>query len=406
MIKTTSRRNRLAGALTVQAPTDGVSLRMRQLEQYLSLSLAALTGWMGMVAPLHNAWTVWGGVAVALGVHAWCRQFPARQPAILFARAALLLCMASLVQLHSGAAGPFFFWTATVAAGYAILLTPRWAMAVMALALAQFLGVSLVAGVQGWSDWLIHLGMLVAGMGLATRFAQSLQRTDRELEASLKDRETGLYNVTGLFAHGAQLLAACRRDNEPICLTVLQSPNIGEVSNILGRDAVRDLLADAVKGLLASAQLSGLGLAARTDSGEFVLLLPGVNLERAKTLLRKQLGSPPRVVLHVRDREATVFLDNASLVAAAEHHTPESLYESVRSVLERKREKLAQRMSSSQWFEASQAPESQLPVVETPPAVSRWRAVMPKPKPKEVDSSLMSRLEPNLTLPMPLKRSP
>ena len=380
---------------------------MRQLEQYLSLSLAALTGWMGMVVPLHNAWTLWGCVALALGVHAWCRQFPARQPAILLARAALLLCTGTLVQLHSGeagGAGPFFFWTATVAVGYAILLDQRWAMAVVVLSMLQFLGVSLILGVSNWSEWLTHLGMLVAGIGLAARFAQSLQRTDRELEASLKDRETGLYNVTGLLAHGTQLLAACRRNNEPICLTVLQSPNIAEVSNILGREAVRDMLSDAVKSLLVSAHLSGLGLAARTDPGEFVLLLPGIDLQRAKALLRKHLGSPPRLVLNVRDREATVFLNNASLAAATEHHSPESLYESVRSLLERKREKLAQRMSSSQWFEASQAPDSQPSVMDSPTPAPRWRAVMPKAKPQEVDSSLMSRLEPNLTLPMPLKK--
>jgi GGDEF domain-containing protein len=400
----------------IQPRVDSVSLRMRQLEQYVALTLAGLTTWIGTVSPGQNAWAVWGAVGLALVVHAWCRFYPAPKPYMLLLRATLLLGMALVVQLQPGqamASHPFFFWTLIVVVGYTVLLHRRWAMAVIGLGLLQYVGVALLQRPAAWSDWLTSLGMLVAAVGLAWRFAWSFQRTDRELEASFKDPETGLYNSTGLMAHGAQLMAANRREKEPICMTVLQSPNVMEVSNILGRQAVRQLLSDAIKGLLASAKLSRLGLVARTDSGEFVLLLPGIDLPRAKSLLLKQLGSPPRLVLNVRDSEAVIFLHSATLQASPEHNTPESLYESVRSLLDIKREKLNRRMTS-QWEASSQLPDSAADISPAQAASvapkARWRPYKTKPEQppakQEVDSSLMSRLEPHLTLPMPLKKQP
>lgn len=364
------------------ARRPAVSFRLRRLEYLIPALLAALTAWTA-IAMTPTAESAWGVALAALMLAGWSHRFPARVADVLLLRAALLLLGALLLLLApdtAGVTGPYAFWLLVIAVGYALLLDAARAMAVLGAAWGLFvLAIWLSPPVREWRDALILAGHLMALPAAALVFARSMQRSEAEAEARLTDGQTGLYNAAGLFAHGAELFASCRRDKRAISLALLQFRDFKDVGRILGRTAARTIFVNTV-GMLARAT-HGQAIAARTGREEFALLLPGMTPEQAKALLEGRLGRPHHVSLEVRGRRVTVMLDAAVLSARERSPTLEALYDQVRQRLARKRAQL------------SAGPG----LAAMAPADTDRAALL------DSDNAPLSRLEVNPTLPMTLE---
>ena len=330
------RRDDQVGA-TLRQPSrqaqDGVSFRVRRLEPAVAWALAGLTLWLNMV--FANTETAFWLVALfAASVGGWSRMFPARSPTMMALRAALLIAMALALQLEIGdgaATGPYLLLPTLAAFFYALLLPTRWSLAVLAwLALCFAAGAALTLNGMPWRPILVYTGLWVLFIALANVFGRVLRESDASLESKLRDDRTQLYNDQGFFAHGAVLLAECRSRHRPLSMVLLNGADLLDIPDLLGRRVANELFSKVVYRL---ASLSGEGIAARTDTAEFGLILPGVGPQRAAALVEQLLGTPPQVELQLPSRAradakpVTILLDMGVAQATDPLQGIEELYD-------------------------------------------------------------------------------
>ncbi len=318
----------------VPAPS-GVTFRMRRLEPLVAWMVAGFTLWLNIVFNA-TGMAFWLIAFFAACIGGWGRMFPARQQPTMFLRAALLLVGTLLLQISAGtgaAVGPYVLLPAVISVFYAILLSTLWAALLVVLALVTF-GIAcwLTLSSVPWQALLAYTGFLVLVPPLAMEFGRALRQSDEDTESTLKDNRSQLYNEAGFFVHGAVLLAECHQRGRPFCMVLLNGADLLDVPGLLGRKAANDLFAQVVRGI---ADVSGEGIAARTDSVEFGLLLPGVAADRAAALVKQQLGDPPMVALKVvsKDKSDTkpivIVLDMAVAQATDKSQTIEELYDDI-----------------------------------------------------------------------------
>ena len=308
----------------------GVSFPTRRLEYLIAWALAIGTAWTAAIV-FPGEFSPWLAALFAAAIGAWSRSFPARHPAMMLGRAALLLCVA--LPLHTdptmgGANGAYFYWPVAIAGAYALLLEWRLAVLLMTLAAAEYvLALWLAPPVGSLRPALSALGALLVWPPVAMMLAKSLHRADAEVESALTDAQTQLYNTAGLFEHGSALFLQCRREERPISLALLKCSDLVEAHAAIGRGATTQVLARAVRDLVAAA--SGEAIAARTNMREYALLLPDLSSPRAKVLLQSKLGSIPQIEARVNGRNVVIPLEVAVSVARDETPSLELLYERV-----------------------------------------------------------------------------
>jgi GGDEF domain-containing protein len=390
-----------------------VSYRIRQLERYVPISLACVTGLL-LILTRNLEFADWMMVVLALCMGAWSRAYPAQHQAMLLARAACLLLCAAAVHVQTGAqAGSqlLVMWTLVTLIGYSLLARTPWAVAITALGVAQYVLLSVLIPPSAWSAWVLTLLQLIVWPCVTMVYGNSSQRSDARLERSLIDEATGLYNTQGLFTYGADLARRCRNDGQPLSLLLISCRNIDDVGDALGAKVLRKLLSEAVKGIATSAEFVSNSLTARCDVGEFVVLLPAADAERSKLFLAKKFGQPPSIQLTANERQVTVMLDTAVVVAGRNHHAIESMYSAAQARLERKHHKLAQQLQAPVQSGKVRQETSKIPVPGSKPQKSKPKSA-PKSAAKSakntdfgnIDSALLSRFEPSATLPLPLRQ--
>lgn len=313
----------------------GVTFRVRRLEPLVAWVLAGFTLWLNIVSNA-TGMSFWLIAFLAACIGGWGRMFPARQQAVMFARAALLLAGAVLLQVTvgvGGATGLYAFLPALTLVFYTLVLAVPWAIALLVLTLLAFAMVCwLTLTVVPWPMVLAYTGFLLCVAPLSMQFGKALRQSDESTESSMRDDRTQLYNETGFFVHGAVLLAECRQRGRPFCMVLLNGADLLDVRGLLGRKVANDLFAQVVRGI---AGVSGEGIAARTDAVEFALLLPGVTAERAAALVKQQLGEPPKVEVKVDAKgkadakPIVIVLDIAIGQAKDKAQAIEDLYDSL-----------------------------------------------------------------------------
>jgi GGDEF domain-containing protein len=296
---------------------------------------AGFTLWLNIVFNV-TGMAFWLLVLFAASIGGWSRMFPARRQVGMFSRAVLLLVAALLLQLSAGlgaAIGPYAFLAPLSLVFYLLLLAAPWAIALVLLTLAAFgLSCWLTLAVVAWPAVLAYAGALVCIPLIALQFGSALRLSDENTESSLRDDRTQLYNETGFFVHGAVLLAECRQQGRPFCMVLLNGADLLDIPGLLGRKVANDLFAQVVRGI---AGVSGEGIAARTDSVEFALLLPGVTAERAASLVKQQLGDPPNVEVKLEAKDTadpqpiTIVLDMAIAQSQDKAENIEELYDTL-----------------------------------------------------------------------------
>ena len=311
-----------------------VSFRMRRLEPFIGWAIAVATAWVNIFHADAGA-TPWIVALYAACIGAWSRMFPARRALSFLLRAVLLLCGAMLLQLAPGTGGPaghYFFWTIAIVASYSLLLPAGWTSVLAVLALAAFAACSWLA-VPGtpWLDAVVKAGLVGMFAPLAALFGRSLLLSDKQVELSLMDRRTQLYNEAGFMEHGAVLLDECRRNKRPFSMVLFNAADLRDVPGLLGRKHADKLFAQAVRGMVSASQ--GESLAARTGSTVFALVLPGMTAARASTLVQQKLGDPPSVQLDLPHGKVVIVLDTVISEATPTTLVLEDLYDALRAQL-------------------------------------------------------------------------
>lgn len=311
-----------------------VSFRMRRLEPFIGWAIAAATAWVNI---FHGdaSTTAWIVALYAACIGAWSRMFPARRALAFMLRAVLLLCGAILVQLAPGTGGPaghYFFWTIAIVAAYGLLLPAGWTSVLAVLALAAF-GVCSWLAMPGsaWLDAAVKAGLVGMFAPLAALFGRSLLLSDKQVELSLMDRRTRLYNEAGFLEHGAVLLDECRRHKRPFSLVLFNAADLRDIPGLFGRKNADRLFAQAVRGIVSASQ--GESLAARTGQTVFALVLPGMTAARASNLVQQKLGDPPSVQLELPHGKVVIVLDTVVREADSSTLVLEDLYDALQAQL-------------------------------------------------------------------------
>ena len=316
--------------------TGIVTFRMGRIEPMVAWLLAIYTM---LVSILHSTdgGSAWLIALFATGMAGWSRTFPARKQAVLLMRGALLVLGGLVLHLLPSTGGPvgaYFFWTFLVAIFYAMLLAKPGASLLTALAVFEFgLSCWLTWPAASWLQLITHMLLLILVPPLAMAFGWSLRQSDRRSDASLRDARTLLYNESGFFAHGATLLEESRKTQRPFSMVLLNGAALRDIPALLGRKVANDMFAQLVRGIGA---VPGEGIAARVDTVEFALLLPGVGAERAAALVQQQLGEPPRVEVKIDGKAVTVMLEMVVGQADAATRNLEALYDSLHVRLSKK----------------------------------------------------------------------
>lgn len=313
---------------------DKVSFRMRRLEPQLAWTIAAYTVWAAIfLTPGYLA--AWLVALYAAAIGGWCRMFPAHQQWLMLVRGLLLLFGAFALQVGAesgGPTGPYFIWPVMVTTVYALLLSPRWAIFLAAVALLQFVAACVLAApLPSWRLAAAQAGMLCFFAIVAMVFGRPMRQLDVKNELAHMDRNTRLYNEAGFFAHGAELFDECRSNKRPFAMVLLNSADLNDVSDLVGKDPANRLFSQLVDHIAAATPREG--IAARTDAVEFGLALPGVTAERAAALIQQRLGEPPKVELVQKGTKVTIMLDSVIAEATPEVQSLEDMYERLRSKL-------------------------------------------------------------------------
>ncbi|MES3002557.1 MAG: diguanylate cyclase [Pseudomonadota bacterium] len=325
-----------------------VSFRTRRLETTLMGALVAFTFWACAVLTPGDL-IVWMIAVYAGAIAAWCRFRPALQEWTMFLRATLLMAGAFVLQTSgdgADAGGPYFVWPLMIVAMYSLMLSDRWITLLWSVAALEFVAARVFDHASSWQLTLMQAGALMFFAYAGREFGHSIRHMDRESEQLRKDPNSRLYNEMGFFDHGAQLFDECRGRKRPFTLVLLNSADLREVSDLAGKKAANHLFKQLVDRIESAT--AGEGLAARTDSVEFALALPGVTGVRAAQLLQQHLGNPPKVEVVLKGSRVTVMLDSLIAEATPDVPTLEDMYDRMRAKLMRRAGEVVSRPAEAQ----------------------------------------------------------
>ncbi|NII09721.1 GGDEF domain-containing protein [Oleiagrimonas sp. C23AA] len=160
---------------------------------------------------------------------------------------------------------------------------------------------------------MLGLALMLSQIMLVTeRITNDLRRTART------DGLTGLLNRGALQALARPLLAQCRNTQQPAALLLFDLDHFKHINDSFGHDAGDAVLQRFATLLLRAAEAHPGALACRHGGEEFVLMLPGMNLDAAHALamtIRSELAAQP---VHIAAQPITATTSVGVACAASE----------------------------------------------------------------------------------------
>jgi diguanylate cyclase (GGDEF)-like protein len=185
----------------------------------------------------------------------------------------------------------------------------------LAAVLALALGLLLAGAAEPVAQWAPCAGAIV----LAAEIVGI--RVDRLRLISITDPLTGLLDRQGLWEAARKAIATCRRTGRPLTLAQLDLDEFKAVNDSFGHAAGDRLLREC--GDSWTAELGGEQVLARVGGDEFLLLLPGSDLDAAERLLERLRFRSPAPWSHGTaqlraddDLDACLLRADAALYAA------------------------------------------------------------------------------------------
>ena len=183
----------------------------------------------------------------------------------------------SLVALTGGLESPFTFTFPLIVGAGALLVAPRMAFALAAVATVAYVATGLIVNPSPAIGSLVQMAVNLTGVYLLAYIGASVGREQRRardaaIRLSTIDSLTGLYNRTFFFAALDREIARGDRSGRAFCLVMLDLDDLKAVNDRFGHvagDQVLRSVADVVRGGLRK-----IDVAARYGGDEFVALLP------------------------------------------------------------------------------------------------------------------------------------
>lgn len=352
---------------------DWITYTMRRLEPWIAGSIALYTAWIAATV-LPGDTALWLFVAYAALIAKCCDLRPAHYQAEMFVRALALVAGSFVLdtQAHVAqgpAGGVFFFWLSITTLYYAFMLKPAWGAALVAAAMAACVAAAWHNGTASWDALAAPIGFLaIFPLGVAMRFGVAMRRADEAIERSQMDASTGLYNLDGLMARGAEALHDCAADHKPATLVVMDCADLQEVRTIYGRQTSRKVMARLVRKLNAIA--GDRGVVARTAPAEFTLLLPGVPRDKACQTIDRVLGRPGCIEYDAGDSEIVMI---PHFVVAQLECEPDGLLQAYSGQRALVQERIQQQAEHERYLtlerERHSRPAPLAPLAQLPPTV-------------------------------------
>lgn len=188
-----------------------------------------------------------------------------------------LAFVTGLVGLTGGLQSPFTFGFPLIVGAGALLVAPRFALALAVLATACYLGAGLIADPSPEIGPLVQMAVTLTGVFLLAYIGASVGREQRRardaaIRLSTLDSLTGLYNRTYFFTALEREIARGDRSGRAFCLVMLDLDDLKAVNDRFGHvsgDQVLRGVADIVR-----SGVRKIDVAARYGGDEFVALLP------------------------------------------------------------------------------------------------------------------------------------
>jgi GGDEF domain-containing protein len=128
-----------------------------------------------------------------------------------------------------------------------------------------------------------------------------LAATRRASAASSVPAKSWEWHKGAMLAAGDELLERARLENQPVSVAVFALSDLPELESVFGAEIAKDVLNEIALRLQGIA--TSRGLAIRTDSTVFTVLMPGFGRDRAHQAIERTMGSPCCIELNADDHE-------------------------------------------------------------------------------------------------------
>jgi hypothetical protein len=297
-----------------------VPRKFEKLEVWV-LVFCSLYGVLVTAVVTHGSMSTFLTCLVILGLAVWRYYRPARTQKQWLLGALLSLAIVSIIYLdpHSGGSvGPYLYLLLLMAAAYPLLMGTSVAVVyTLCVMLVYFFAGQHRLGEVTKELFLLRAVLLLGLCGLSARFGMVIRQVEHSIERLRHDIASLAYNEHGLARYGSRLLTVCHQAAKPCTMVLLCMPHDwfsplhmgGNSSDYSGRESPKvqiQALRDMEHSL--SSALPGDALVARSQQGDWVLLVPGMNRLAVIAKLEKAFGRPIQLLFGPRSEEMFVAL--------------------------------------------------------------------------------------------------
>ncbi|MGA8514129.1 MAG: hypothetical protein WB821_05075 [Burkholderiaceae bacterium] len=304
-----------------------VPRKFENLEVWL-LVFCGLYGLLVTAVVTHSSTITFLACTALLAMAVWRYYRPARTQKqwTLGAFIALAIVVSIYADPSSrGSVGPYLYLLLLMAVAYPLLMDSTFAVVytVCVLMLYFFSGQHRLGEVS--KELFLLRGVLLLGLcGLSARFGIVMRQVEHSIERLRHDIASLAYNEHGLARYGSRLLTQCHQAAKPCTMVLLCMPQDwfsplhmgGNSSDYSARESPKvqtQALRDMAHSL--SGALPGDALVARSQQGDWILLVPGMNRLAVITKLEKAFGRPIQLQFGPRSEEMFVALTPCAVEA-------------------------------------------------------------------------------------------
>jgi hypothetical protein len=290
----------------------------------LEIWLLVFCGMYGLLVTsivTHGSRTTLFSCVALLCLAAWRRQRPARTQTQWLVGAFIALGIVGSIYADpqsGGSVGPYLYLLMMLAIAYPLLMDLSFAAFYTVCVMLMYF----VAGRQHMADvsqelFVLRAALLLGLCVLSTRFGIVMRQVEHSVERLRHDIASLAYNEHGLLRYGSRLLVTCVRTAKPCSLVLLCMPHdwfdplhmgghssdySASQSPKVQTQALRDMQHSLGKALPRDA------LVARSQQGDWILLVPGHNRQDVVSLLETAFGRPIQLQFGPRSEEMFVAL--------------------------------------------------------------------------------------------------
>ncbi len=285
------------------------------------LAFCGLYGLLVTAVVTHSSASTFAACGAFLAMAVWRYYRPARTQKQWMLGAFMALAIVGGIYADpssGGSVGPYLYLLLLMAVVYPLLMDSTFALVyAVCLILLYFFAGQHRLGEVSKELFLLRAVLLMGLCALSTRFGVIMRQVEHSVERLRHDIASLAYNEHGLVRYGSRSLTLCHQTAKPCTLVLLCMPRDwfsplhmgGNSSDYSAKESPKvqiQALRDMEHSL--SSALPGDALVARSQQGDWVLLVPGLNRLAVITKLEKTFGRPIQLLFGPRSEEMFVAL--------------------------------------------------------------------------------------------------